>query len=124
MAFFKDNLLSVNSGLTHHGDPVVADEDLSPSLENTIVFLLLQLSNQGLPLLVEQKCGSEDPCLSQAKDSLAPSSLLDELCSIEDTKTMPVSSVFPHCSADGRQPILVLCSVQKLLVVPPTLLIL
>ena len=68
MAFFKDNLLSVNSGLTHHGDPVVADEDLSPSLENTIVFLLLQLSNQGLPLLVKQKCGSEDPCLSQAKD--------------------------------------------------------
>ena len=28
----------------------------------------VQLSNQGLPLLVKQKCGSEDPCLSQAKD--------------------------------------------------------
>ena len=59
MAFF--NLLSVNSGLTHHGDPVVADEDLSPSLENTIIFLRLQLINQGLPLLVSQKYGPEDP---------------------------------------------------------------
>lgn len=124
MAFFKDNLLSVNSGLTHHGDPVVADEDLSPSLENTIIFLRLQLIDQGLPLLVKQKNGYEDPCLSQAKDSLAPSSLLDELCSIEGTKTIPVSNVFPHCSADDRQSILVLCSVQKLSVVPPTPLIL
>lgn len=66
--FSKTTLLSVNSGLTHHGDPVVADEDLSPSLENTIIFLHLPLINQGLPLLVSQKYGPEDPCLSQAKD--------------------------------------------------------
>lgn len=58
------------------------------------------------------------------KISLALSSLLDELCSIEGTKTMPVSNVFPYCSAYERQPILVLCSVQKLPVVPPTPLIL
>ena len=58
------------------------------------------------------------------KISLTLSSLLNELCSIEGTKTKPVSNVFPHCSADDRQPILVLCSVQKLLVVPPTPLIL
>lgn len=32
MDFFEDNLLSANGGLTHHGDPVVADNDLSPSL--------------------------------------------------------------------------------------------
>lgn len=127
MAFFKDNLLSVNSGLTHPGDPVVADEDLSPSLEKTILFLCLQLINQGLPLLVSQKYGPEDPCLSQAKDFSGSSSVLSSMsyiCSIEDTKTMPVSNVFPHCSADDRHPILVLCSVQKLLVVPPTPLIL
>lgn len=68
MAYFKDNLLSVNSGLTHHRNPVVADEDLSLSLQNPIIFLLLQLINQGLPLLVKQKYGSEDPCLSRAKD--------------------------------------------------------
>ena len=36
MAFFEDNLLAVNGGLTHHGEQVTADEDLSPSLENTI----------------------------------------------------------------------------------------
>lgn len=58
------------------------------------------------------------------KISLALSSFLDELCSIEGTKTMPVSNVFPYCSADERQPILVLCSVQKLPVASPTLLML
>ena len=30
MAFFEDNLLAVNGGLTHHGEQVTADEDLSP----------------------------------------------------------------------------------------------
>ena len=29
---YEDNLLAVNGGLTHHGEQVTADEDLSPSL--------------------------------------------------------------------------------------------
>ena len=53
MAFFEDNILSVHGGLTHHGDPVTADEDLSPTLENTVVVLWLQLIHPGLPLLVK-----------------------------------------------------------------------
>ena len=59
MAFFEDNLLSVHGGLAHHGDQVTADEDLSPTLENTVVVLWLQLIHPGLPLLVKQKYGSE-----------------------------------------------------------------
>ena len=55
MAFFEDNLLSIHGGLTHHGDQVTADEDLSPTFENTLVVLWLQLIHPGLPLLVKQK---------------------------------------------------------------------
>ena len=55
MAFFEDNLLSVHGALTHHGDQVTTEEDLSPTMENTVVFLWLQLIHPGLPLLVKQK---------------------------------------------------------------------
>ena len=59
MAFFEDNLLSVHGGLTHHGDQVTTDEDLSPTLENTVVIVWLQLIHPALPLLVKQNYGSE-----------------------------------------------------------------
>ena len=39
MAFFEDNLLSVHGGLTHHGDQATTNDDLCPTLENTVVFL-------------------------------------------------------------------------------------
>ena len=41
-AFFEDNLLTMDCGLTHHGSTAI-DEDMSPSLENTIILLWLQL---------------------------------------------------------------------------------
>lgn len=89
-AFFDDNLLTVIGGITHHGEP--ADEDLTPSPENTIVVLWLQLIHPGLPLLVKQKYRSElrNKSLASLKPEIsqALSSLLDELRSIEDTKTM------------------------------------
>ena len=93
MAFFEDNLLSVHGGLTHHGDQVTADEDLSPTLENTVVVLWLQLIHPGLPLLVKQKYGSElrKKTLSSLKPEISQAlgSLLDELRSIEDTNAVP-----------------------------------
>lgn len=93
MAFFEDNLLSVHGGLTHHGDAVTSDEDLSPTLENTVVVLWLQLIHPGLLLLVKQKYGSElhNKSLASLKPEISQAlgSLLDELCSIEDTKAMP-----------------------------------
>lgn len=77
MAFFEDNSLSANGGLTHHGDPVVVDQDVSPSLENTIVFLWLQLIHPGLPLFVKQKYGSEvgNKTLASLKPEISPSSM-------------------------------------------------
>ena len=96
MAFFEDNLLSVHGGLTHHGDQATADEDLSPTLENTVVVLWLQLIHPGLPLLVKQKYGSElrNKTLASLKPEIsqALASLLDELRSIEDTKAMRIGS--------------------------------
>ena len=107
MAFFEDNLLSVNCGLTHHGEQVTVDEDLSPTLENTIVFLWLKLIHRGLPLLVKQKYGSElrNKSLASIKPEIsqALASLLEELRSIEDTKAMRIGSFDPRRNPSNGQ---------------------
>ena len=96
MAFFEDNLLTVGWGISHQGGTISTDEDLTPTLENTIVFLWLQLINPGLPQLVKQKYGSElrNKSLASLKPEIsqALSSLLDELRSIEDSKAMHVGN--------------------------------
>ena len=109
MAFFEDNLLSVHGGLTHHGVQVTADEDLSPTLENTVVVLWLQLIHPGLPLLVKQKYGSElrNKTLASLKPEISQAlgSLLDKLRSIEDTKAMRIGSTTPRSHPNsGRGP--------------------
>jgi hypothetical protein len=38
MSFVDDNLLTTASGITHHGAAPENDEELSPSLENFVVF--------------------------------------------------------------------------------------
>ena len=107
MAFFEDNLLSVHGGLTHHGDQVTADEDLSPTLENTVVVLWLQLIHPGLPLLVKQKYGSElrNKTLASLKPEISQAlgSLLDELRCIEDTKAMRIGSTTPRRNPSSGQ---------------------
>ena len=110
VAFFENNLLSVHGGLTHHGDQVTADEDLSPTLENTVVVLWLQLIHPGLSLLVKQKYGSElrNKTLASLKPEISQAlgSLLDELRSIEDTKAMRIGSTAPrrHLNSGQGQP--------------------
>ena len=110
MAFFEDNLLSVHGGLTHHGVQATVDEDLSPTLENTVVVLWLQLIHPGLPLLVKQKYGSElrNKTLASLKPEISQAlgSLLDELRSIEDTKAMRIGSTTPksHPNSGRGQP--------------------
>ena len=96
VAFFEDNLMTVSSGIKHHGEPVGSDEDMTPSLENTVVLVWLQLIHPGLPSLVKQKYGSDlrHQSLASLKPeiSLALTSLLDELHSIEDTKAFRSAS--------------------------------
>ena len=59
MAFVEDNLLTTSSGITHHGEAPVADEELSPSLENFIVLTWLRLLHPNLPRLIKQRYGTE-----------------------------------------------------------------
>ncbi len=58
MAFIEDNILTKRSGLTHHGDSI-DEEDVSPTLENLLVLLWLQLLHPDLPMLVKRQFNTE-----------------------------------------------------------------
>ena len=49
ISFIEDNLLTRASGITHHSAIPETDEELSPSLENFVVFMWLQLLHPSLP---------------------------------------------------------------------------
>lgn len=91
-AFIEDSLLHQDMSIKHHDEPITEDEELSPTLENLVVLTWLRLINPDLPKLVKQRYGTElrartlasiKPEISQALDSL-----LEELRSAEDAKTM------------------------------------
>lgn len=99
MAFAEDNLLRSDSGISHHGQPVSEDEELSPSLENFVVLTWLRLIHTSLPKLVKQRYGTElrsrtlasiKPEISQALDSL-----LDEIRASDDAKAMRAATSRP-----------------------------
>ena len=81
--FFEFNLLTATCGISHHGDRVQEDEEMSPTLENIVVFLWLQLLHKDLPGLVKMKYGTElrSKTLASIKPeiSAALDSLLEEL---------------------------------------------
>ena len=110
MAFFEDNLLTTECGITHHRAAVQTDEDLTPTLENTVVYLWLHLVNAGLPQLVKQRYGAELRSKSLAtlkpEISAALPSLLEELRAIEDTRVLRVGTSprsFPRTPTQNRQ---------------------
>ena len=86
-AFFEDNLLTKDCGLKHH-DEAVDEDELSPSLENTVVLLWLQMIHQDLPRLVKQRYGTElrSRTLASIKPEISQAlqSLLDELSNSEE----------------------------------------
>ena len=96
MAFFEDNLLTSSSDISHHGSKVSEDEDMTPSLENTIIVTWLQLIHKGLPQLVKQRYGPElrNKSIASIKPEISQAlpSLLDELRSIEDSKILRLSA--------------------------------
>ena len=92
LSFFDDNLLTTGTLLTHHGDDITVDEEMTPSMENVVVFLWLQRIHEGLPALIKQRYGAElrnktlasiKPEISQALDSL-----LEELKSNNESRIM------------------------------------
>ena len=90
LAFVDDNLLRTDSDLTHNGEEVTEDEEVSPSLENFIVVYWLRLIHKDLPQLVKQRYGTElrSKTLVSIKPeiSLALSSLLEEIQNNDEAK--------------------------------------
>ena len=82
MAFVEDSLLRAN-GLTHHGENVPEDEELTPTLENFVVLTWLRLIHPSLPRLVKQHYGTELRARTlasiKAEISQALTSLLEEI---------------------------------------------
>jgi hypothetical protein len=107
-AFFEDNLLTKSGNITHHGAAVVEDEDLTPTLENAIVVLWLQLIHPSLPQLVKQKYGSElrNRSIASIKSEISQAlqSLLDEVQSHEDTKVLRTGARFRPQASQSRHP--------------------
>ena len=101
--FFEDNLVTMNS-LSHNGAQLTADEEMSPTLENTITWLWLKLLNPNLPQLVKQRYGAElrNKTLASLKSEIsqAMSSLLDELASAEESKVFRTGN---RSGSYGRQ---------------------
>ena len=91
MAFMEDNLLR-SDNLTHHGERVTEDEEMSPSLENFVVLTWLRLINPELPRLAKQRYGTElhFRTVASIKPEISQSlpSLLDELQTADDAKAM------------------------------------
>ncbi|KAK3746301.1 hypothetical protein QZH41_004542 [Actinostola sp. cb2023] len=91
MAFVEDVLLKTNS-ISHHGEPMLEDEELTPTLENFIVLTWLRLINPELPKLVKQRYGTElrSRTLASIKPEIsqALNSLLDEIHASDDAKIM------------------------------------
>ena len=107
-SFFDDSLLTVGSGIRHHGQATRTDEELTPTLENTIVWLWLHRIHEALPALIKQRYGPElrHKTLASIKPeiSAALSSLLDELQSIEDAKVHRTGTYTRTDSYKSRKP--------------------
>ena len=102
MAFVEDSFLRSN-GLTHHGETLSEDEELSPTLENRIVLTWLKLINPSLPRLVQQRYDTElrSRTLASIKPEISQAlpSLLEELRAADDAKSLRTT-----VSSDHRRP--------------------
>ena len=105
MAVMEDSLLHAN-GLTHHGEHVTEDEELTPTLENFVVLTWLRLIPPSLPRLVKQCYGTEFRSRTLASIKLeisqALSSLLEEILASDDTKILRAAvGVTPRPAPDS-----------------------
>ena len=83
MAFVEDNLAVKDGPLSHHGEKIEEDEEMTPTIENMVFLTWLRLIHKDLPKLVKQKYATElrSRTLASIKPeiSVALNSLLDEL---------------------------------------------
>ncbi|KAJ8021085.1 hypothetical protein HOLleu_40854 [Holothuria leucospilota] len=103
-AFVEDSLLTPESNITHHGEMVAEEEEMTPTIENFIVLTWLKLINPELPKLVKQRYGPE--LRSRTLASLKPeiSQALDSLVSEIDSNitAMRASATSDHPRSKGR----------------------
>ena len=81
------------NGLTHHGELVSEDEELTPTLENFVVLTWLRLiDHPSLPRLVKQRYGTElrSRTLASIKPEIsqALTSLLEEIRTSDDARIL------------------------------------
>jgi len=95
-------LLTTSSGITHRGEAPVANEELTPSLENFVVPTWLRLLHPSLPRLVKQRYGTELRCrtLTSVKPEISQALdlLLDELHTSDESKILRSSPTSEHRS--------------------------
>ncbi len=99
LAFFDDNLLHRDSGITHHGE-VYGDEEMTPTIENVVVYLWLLQLHPGLPKLVKQRYGTElrSRTLASIKPEISQSldSLLEELSESDHARVCRSAPSLPY----------------------------
>ena len=92
LAFVDDNLMTAEGGLTHLGDEITEDEEVTPTIENIIVVTWLRLIHKDLPKVVKNRYATElrSRSLASIKDeiSAALDSLLEEVQSYKDHKAL------------------------------------
>ena len=59
LAFVDDNLMKADGGIKHNNEDITEDEELTPSLENLIVVIWLNLLHKDLPKLVKQRYSTQ-----------------------------------------------------------------
>ena len=87
-SFFEDCLMKPSSGITHHDEAIEEDEFMSPTLENTLVWLWLSLIHPGLPSAVHTKYGPDlrKKSLASLKCEISQAipGLLQEISTVSD----------------------------------------
>ena len=106
VAFVDDNLLTTAGGITHHGDAITEDEELSPSLENFVVLTWLRLLHTDLPRLVKQRYGTDlrSRTLASIKPEIsqAINTLLDEVQMSSDARVLKSTNQVDYSSRSSK----------------------
>ena len=92
IAFIENNLLIATGSVTHHGEVMTRDKEMSPTLENMVILTWLRLIHSDLPSLVKQRYGTElrSRSLASIKSEISQAldSLLEEIHTAADTKIL------------------------------------
>ena len=115
MSFFEDNLMTKSGTMTHNGKTIEEDEEFTPTLENVIVFLWLQLAHPALPKFVKQKYAAElrNKSLASLKPEIS-SALPSLLQQLQEDSTVLRANVFrPHRPSQEPLKSCILCKTAE-----------